>query len=291
MIESLFLEYYYTERGPGKVVDNLKKGLSIIGVTINETIRDSEYIGALQTHPDAHKPDYDLSPYTGKKCLMGPSCFLTPDEKPAIAKKFRDIVAPSEWIARMHRSYDELVGTVHIWSAGIDTGVWLPHNIPDSRKLLDCFIYLKNRDTSEFQEVCKQLDGLGLKYAAIQYDHYAPQQLYQLCQLSRFCIFLDNTESQGIAYMQMLSANLPLLVFNRGWYVHPISNVTHDATSVPYFDDRCGLIKNDIKADHIVQMMDVYRKFMPREYILENHTLETSAKKYVDILMQTTEIQ
>ena len=292
MIDNLFLEYYYTERGPGKVVANLKKGLSMLGIGINDSFRDSEYIGSLQLSGDTDNPQYDFSRYDGKKCLMGPSCFQpTPDEKPHVAKKFRDIVAPSEWIRRMHLTYTDLIGDVHVWPVGIDTDVWLPSTVSYSSRPLDCFVYFKHRDVEELKVVCSHLDSMKLNYRVIQYGHYNPQMLYELAQLSRFCIFLDNTESQGIAYMQMLSANLPLLVFNRDWYLHPVSGIRHSASSVPYFDDQCGIIKNDIDKSHIIRMVDEANRFVPRDYILENHTIKKSAKNYIGLLESVRTIE
>ncbi len=285
MIDNLFLEYYYTERGPGKVVENLKKGLDMLGIDVVKNIADSSNIGSLQLSGETHNPNYDFSAYEGKKCLMGPSCFQpTPDEKPHVAKKFRDIVAPSEWIRQMHLSYSELIGDVHVWAAGIDTSSWVPSSVPNDSKPLDCFIYFKHRDLSEANEVCHHLNHLGLKYNAVQYGSYTPDMLRELVRLSKFCILIDNTESQGIAYMQMLSSNLPILVFNRDWYIHPTSGVKYNASSVPYFDNRCGIVETSIDPEHIVRMVDTYKSFNPREYILENHTLLMSAKKYINLL-------
>ena len=91
--------------------------------------------------------------------------------------------------------------------------------------------------------------------------------------------------------MQMLSANLPLLVFNRPWYDHPVSGVRHNATSVPYFDKRCGIIHDKISSTSIIEMVDSYSNFSPRDYILENHTLEKSAIEYVNIISNVSEVK
>ena len=54
------------------------------------------------------------------------------------------------------------------------------------------------------------------------------------------------------------------------------------ATSVPYFDDKCGIVADEMeKFDQFINMLDTYQ---PRDYIVKNHTLEISAKNYIKIL-------
>jgi hypothetical protein len=71
--------------------------------------------------------------------------------------------------------------------------------------------------------------------------------------------------------------NIPIYVLDTKLW-----NNYFPATSVPYFDNRCGFI--EINLNNLDLFYDKLQEFNPRQYILENHTLMTSAQKYIDIL-------
>src|SRR5262249_105732 len=99
-------------------------------------------------------------------------------------------------------------------------------------------------------------------------------------------------ESQGLAYQECLACDVPILAWDQGRLLDParhrwgIADVA--ATSVPYFDARCGEKFSDI--EQFAPQLDLFRerlgqgKFRPREYILETLTLERCARNFVDIL-------
>ena len=58
-------------------------------------------------------------------------------------------------------------------------------------------------------------------------------------------IFLCSHESQGIACQEAMSAGVPIFAWDPGFCMDPERFLWGDpvipATSVPYFDERCGL--------------------------------------------------
>ena len=124
------------------------------------------------------------------------------------------------------------------------------------------------------------------------YENY-PLGLHELdflecAKSAAFAILLTNTESQGYAYMQLLSAGVPCLVFNQDTlYSSPDQPIqSWPATSVPYFDERCGLIEKEISKETIEKFFSVpLQSWDPRSYILENHTIEKSTKKYLKLFI------
>ena len=102
-------------------------------------------------------------------------------------------------------------------------------------------------------------------------------------------VFLCEHETQGIAYQQALSCGVPILAWDRGGYWQDPSYYPHKVTfgpvtSVPYWDERCGKTFKDITA-----FMDAWssfwedvcsQRFRPRDYILQNLTLEKCACTY-----------
>jgi hypothetical protein len=131
-----------------------------------------------------------------------------------------------------------------------------------------------------------------LKFEIIEYGSYKEEQLKNLCSRSKFAVLLTGTESQGIAYMNILSMNIPCFVFNNPTWTHEKDkNIKCNASSVPYFDEKCGIISKDVDLKLFKFFLEkVYNNdFSPRNYILQNHTLKMSAQKYVDLLKSMKE--
>ena len=171
--------------------------------------------------------------------------------------------------------------SVHVWAGGIETDVWKPVDFqPD----FDCFIYYKNRSAEECQQVCDAVVQSGLKAVMIEYGSYHEQQLFEACYRSRFAILLTNTESQGYAYMQILSTGTPCLVVDKDHWTSRDGAITFPATSVPYFDNRCGTLVPSLSCENLGTFQSSLDAYAPRDYILENHTVEISTRKYLEIL-------
>jgi hypothetical protein len=104
-------------------------------------------------------------------------------------------------------------------------------------------------------------------------------------------IFLCEHETQGIAYQQALACGIPILAWDRGGYWQDPSFYPHQVkfgpvTSVPYWDERCGRKFTNVAdfPENLSQFwasLDCYR---PRDYILENLTLEICAQEYLEHL-------
>ena len=105
-------------------------------------------------------------------------------------------------------------------------------------------------------------------------------------------IFLCEHESQGIACCEALAMNVPVLAWDNGFCLDPNrfkwSQPVIPATSVPYFDERCGMKFKNLQEfdDRFTMFINrvIENKFEPRAYILENLTLQVSAKKLLKII-------
>jgi len=127
----------------------------------------------------------------------------------------------------------------------------------------------------------ERLDNNNLTYEKIEYGSYTEEDLIALANSSRFCVTVTRTESQGIAYQEILSMNVPMYVIDKTiWDDMP--DISFPATSAPYFDDRCGIKHLDLsRFDEFLSRLNEYS---PREYILENLTLEKCASEYISLL-------
>lgn len=278
-----------SHRGPGAVVQNLKSGLSKIDIETLSSFEPGEedYVGFLQpVHPNLIKKYAE----SNKPVLMGPNLFVLPTEIPQLCNMFDNFVVPSAWVKEKYKEFDLMKNkNIHIWPVGIDTEKWAPFRSNNINEELDCFIYYKNRsprDLALTEALCRKFK---LKYKVLKYGSYKEEELYNLCQTIQtnggFIILLTGTESQGIAYMQMLSFDIPCYVLNNPTWKSEDGLHEAAATSVPYFTKKCGEVVHDINIKNFERFLSQVkdRVYSPRDYILDNHTLEKSAENYIKI--------
>lgn len=262
------------------VVRNLLAGLSALkDVEVVDDISKADYVGVLQ-HPER------LTNELPENALVGPNLFVLPHEAPELCNRFHNFIVPSDWVKDCYSTFPQMMHkNIGVWPVGIDTKTWQPKTKED----LDCFIYFKNRSKEDLKWVRKICKYYKLNYRVIKYGSYQEKDLFNLAQRSRFAILLTGTESQGIAYMNILSTNTPCYVFDRNTWVYDIDkSYRFRASSVPYFDGRCGEVSPNINLERFNNFLEDCRvgKFAPREYILENHTLKKSAERYMQFLRE-----
>lgn len=288
----VWLHYNNTNYGPGGVVRNLKKGLQIHGIDLVKKPNKANYLGCLQD-PGT------LFTFLPENTLMGPNLFVLPSESPHITKKFNNFVVPSNWVKHLYKRYPEMNDkNIHVWSVGIDTDEWTPS---ENKPEYDCFVYVKNSSKELLNDTIEQLKVMNQSVGGVlHYGYYNEHNLKELCDKCRYAVLLTDTESQGLAYMEILSTDTPCFVSNQSvWhYTGRSQQVSAPASSVPYFDSKCGqkIVRKDRnilfvdEADHetFLFFLDMLNqgKYNPRGYIIQNHTLSTAAHKYVDILKE-----
>jgi hypothetical protein len=188
---------------------------------------------------------------------------------------------------------------ITVWPVGIDTEKWTEDI--KREKQYDFLIYDKIRwkhddfHLSLIQPIIKTLEAKSLSYKVLKYGCYHSNQLLDSISISSSVIFLCEHETQGQAYQQILATNTPILAWDRGgfWqdpYYFPEKVKYKPVSSVPYWDERCGLKFND-EINFEIQLITFLKlknqkAFHPRQYILENLTIEECAKEYQMIYNQ-----
>lgn len=228
--------------------------------------------------------------------LFGASGYSHPSDDPELPRRLpvRKVLVPGQWYAAMFKSaWGDLV---EAWPVGIDTALWQP--APDDRKKIDVLLYDKVRWHHEAYErtllgpIRRVLERSGRSVATLRYGYYREEQFLALLGQARTMIFVCEHETQGIAYQQALSCGVPILAWDRGGYwqdpaYYPERVKFAPVTSVPYWDERCGMTFADAAAFARAwpQFWEACRAhaFRPRGYILDNLTLEKAAQNYVRI--------
>lgn len=282
--------------GQTRVFFNLCAGLDKLNIPYR--INDYKYI---QKHPNEiaciiGKPHVlDKINWTNP-ILFGACVFSHPCDDPNLLERLpiKKILVPGEWMKQMYEPYygDQVLS----WPVGIDTDLWKP--APSICKDIDILIYDKVRWKHEFYQtelitpICSNLKKHQLTVETIRYGFYREEEFSSLLERSKAMIFLCEHETQGIAYQQALSCGVPILSWDRGGLWQDPSYFPHKVryapvSSVPYWNDQCGIKFADIHEfpDKLEQFMDLLgsSKFAPRDYILENLTLEKCARNYLNI--------
>lgn len=164
----------------------------------------------------------------------------------------------------------------------VDINKFKPENKDDR-----CFIYFKNTHSSKLEIAKKLLEGYN--YKIFSYGSYKEEEYLDWIAKSKFGIWVGCHESQGFALQESLSCNCPLFVlnvqslkdecFNDNYYPWINTIISYDnleATSASYWDERCGILVNDIK--DVYNLFEIFIKnleiYKPREFVIENFTID-----------------
>jgi hypothetical protein len=234
--------------GVDKVFHNLCLGLDSLGVQYFtnlpfKELKSDDRVGVLG------RGHYSLQGYDRPNPIVAGVALMThPGEWPTLCDDYpvKRYLQPSAWANDIYRPY--FGDRCGIWPVGIDTDNWLPQ--PDNHKDIDLLIYDKvmwNREVVKPPLSAVITDFASRKKLAVETvvcGNYTEPEYRGLLGRSRGMIFLCEHESQGLAYQECLSSGVPVLAWDQGHYLDPNRfawgqpNIA--ATSVPYFDDRCG---------------------------------------------------
>lgn len=279
---------------------NLMQGLDKLGIPY----RFNNY-AYIKRHPEETaciigKPHVLLQHQWKNPIVFGAGIFPHPSIQPDLLQQFptiKKILVPGPWMQKMFEPFYGDIVTA--WPTGIDTDKWAPV-APGIEKPNDFLIYDKifweryKYVPELLYQIINTLEARKLKYQVLRYGQYNPPDLKKTLDNSKAAIFLSAGETQGFAYQQTLSAGLPILAWDRGGYwqdpaYYPAIKFS-PVSSVPYWDDRCGLKFTGI--NNFATQLDAFLQriaidaFSPRSYILENLTLEKCAADYMRIVAE-----
>jgi hypothetical protein len=283
--------------GPDKVFLNLCLGLDRLGLpyVVNlplADLHDGDRVGVIGAVGRQALKDYDRPiPIVAGPCLMTHPC-----EWPTVCQDYPVALylQHSPWANEVYKPY--FGDRCRIWPVGIDTTAWRPRAV--ERKTVDFLIYDKIRwNRNELvprllDVVRSELKRRCLTYIEIRYGTYDEPQYKDALDTCRAMIFLCEHESQGLAYLECLATDVPILAWDQGWCLDPLqlasAKADIPAASVPYFDKQCGLRFRtmDEFPEALSRFLDLQRSggFAPRAYVTENLTLEKCSACFVELL-------
>ena len=279
MINIYYTEKYWghsqTMNGPQKVVKNLLQSLKDCNIpfAINEEVYDKTLFVHWSTDMLGHY--YELK--NKKNLLVGPQIWAWSNEFHQL-KEYNKVLLPSKWCEdSMNKFFPK-----------VKTGVWpvaiYPPEIKENIKT-DCLVYFKSRPELDLINVLNYLDKNKITYTGLEYGRYTQEEFRESISEVKYCIIIDNTESQGIAIQEMMAYNKPLLVWNQTVWNHLGDDYIVDGTSIQYWSSDCGekfdnFEDFDKKFNLFIDNLD---KYSPKKYVDENLSPQKSIETLLNL--------
>lgn len=209
------------------------------------------------------------------------------------------ILLASSWVESMFlSSCPSLEARTAVWPCGVDTNYWSPIATGKDESLIDVLVYDKTnapifRDVPSSEkvseiDVLRQMDLLssaGHSLRRIRYGEFQRDEYRALLRRSKLMVYLSYQETQGIAISEAWACNVPTLVWDRQRWGY-LGYVYDMASTAPYLSPRCGERFDSIEsmAFEVQKAMGNLTNYSPRKVMLEQFSIESSTKAYLEIL-------
>jgi len=205
----------------------------------------------------------------------------------------KNMIFSSMWVINwlgqkfpISQTIEDETKNINIWEAGIDTDYFTPTDLP---KTQDFFIYYKSQNMEQVESVWGFLfhNYYSMKGSLICYHFYTPEMLRETARKSKFCIMLDNEETQGLAAIEIMACNCPIFCIDRTFYTNGNKAMEGSVTSIVSWSPVCGLKspKEDWKSDFPSFLANL-SSYTPAAFAHENYTYKESARKLMGIALQ-----
>jgi hypothetical protein len=243
----------------------------------------------------------DPTLFPNTKFMFGPQFFLFPTKDGPLASYNKSSVADrclynclSEWNLRIHKAFlNNPIVPYTCLPFGLDTESMKPN--PKIQKKEHILIYWKLRDSANMQHVVNVLINNNLNFKVVKYGFYTTEEYHKLLLESKLCIWLGRHESQGFAFQEALSYNVPLLVYdvldmkeevnddNVSVYAS-YDRISLPATAAAFWDPICGeKTTNPKDIDPLLKkMMGGLDKYRPREFVERELSDKMCFKRMLD---------
>lgn len=214
-----------------------------------------------------------------KKLFAGPNIvtFSTDYDSILASPEIDCVITPSDWVIGLYlEDTPSLKERCFAWPSGVDPRYWLPDPEVRRDRIL---IYEKQNEgsISLAQAHADYLHGLGWDVDALQYGSFTHDQYLEKLKRSCLMIGFSMSESQGIAWAEAWSADVPTLICKNDSNVH--RGRRFNCSTAPYLRPENGLFFNDLE-DFKRQFAywDAHREeFTSRDWTLKNMSDEVCA--------------
>lgn len=274
--------------GPDILKINLIEGLkkNLLNFNINPNINNYFYHCIVLDDVNKLKQLIKIKKSKKINIIAGPNLMIMPDEYNKILynKEIDKILVPSLWVKKKYIevSKNKLKNKIHIWASGIDHKYWKPKKNKAKKKYV--LIYSKFiRNEKILMQCLYFLKKEKINYKLIEYGNYKNKEYLSALQSSNMVIFFSESESQGLAYFEAWSANVPTLIYNpENIYRFPYKTKT---SSCPYLNKNLGEKFKNLKSFKIkFRKLQKKKSLNPRKEVLHKYTINKSVKNLLKII-------
>jgi hypothetical protein len=271
--------------GPDAVLDSLIRGLKELHIPfeINPRIPTYKIIHVL-SGVEVLKEQITQKK-TGQIIIAGPTLITTPfDHNKCINDPNIDIIlTPSQWVSDFYVSLiPELKNKIYSWPAGV--------KIPTIKtdKSGKVILFKKNISHIVLEHVENMLNEQSIPYELLEYGNFTHDQYITKLEKAPYMIYLQTSESQGIALQEAWSYNVPTLVFqNTHWNFEKYS-WSDPSISAPYLHRETGFFFTLSNLREKLQEI-IQSDLQPKDYCKEHLSDKRSIEILFDILTKHNE--
>jgi hypothetical protein len=144
-------------------------------------------------------------------------------------------------------------------------------------------ILKKNIPEEIFQKIIFALNRTNTRYEILKYGNFSHDEYLNKLRTALLMIYLQTSESQGLALQEAWSYNVPTLVWQNTDWIYGKYTWTDSKISAPYLTDDCGLFFT------VNNFEEVYTKIRagqinPQNYCREHLSDKKSAQLFLDII-------
>ncbi len=270
--------------GPDAVLDSLKRGLTELNIPFEiNPFLPAKYqnIHVLSGVDILNKMIRKKSKGKIKNLIVGPTMTITPDDYNGILldKNIDLILFPSEWTKDFYVSIKpELKDKIQIWPAGVK----IPKDISTKENIL---IFKKNIDENQYNQIIKILNNKGIIYDIIEYGKYRKDDYIERLKKAKLLIYLQKTESQGLALQEAWSYDVPTFVIKNTLWQYNQYSWDDDKMSAPYLTRESGVFFDTDNLDNILdEFINNKMSFLPRKYCIDNLSDIVTTNIYINTI-------
>lgn len=212
--------------------------------------------------------------------VAGPNIVVFPTEAGAIlaSREVDLVISPCDWSVDAYvEDIPGLRDRMWAWPAGVDTDYWRPDATTDRSQVL---IYEKQAKgpVGPVEPYAEYLRLCGETVSIIRYGEYTHADYLRHLQRSKLMIGFVTDESQGLAWAEAWSCNVPTLIWRNEKSSY--RGRSFRCSTAPYLTGDTGLFFDDLE-DFKAQFArwQVSRHgFRPRDWVLENMSDEVCAR-------------
>jgi len=267
-------------RGPQKVLIGLIESLQECKIPYAENEDRYEYNYLVQYGREGYEKHEKLE---HNSCVIGPQIwpfdsygqFLK--DNPQYYKRL-SVPSISPKISFIQQGF--LEEKISIWPVGVK-------DINVNRTGNKFLVYLKERPEEDLNFVIDFLNDHKFEYEILRYGSYSQDQFYGCLETCSRAIIVGRPETQGIAYQEMMSSNMPLLLWDvKEWYDYGVPEPYQkypEPTLAHYFSDECGL--KFYSKEEFKEAFDIFvnTNYAPKDYVLRELSYAVSVKRLLSL--------